>query len=106
MLSSYPVLDLADYRSALAGLILGGLGPDVIAVEPPGGNRIRHMGPYVDDVKTRNGRCGTSPTTAASDRSRWTAWISWWESISNAARGRPVRSGTMWIRTGVGRSLP
>jgi crotonobetainyl-CoA:carnitine CoA-transferase CaiB-like acyl-CoA transferase len=51
MLSSYRVLDLTDDRGALAGLILAGLGADVIAVEPPGGNRIRHIGPYVDDVE-------------------------------------------------------
>jgi crotonobetainyl-CoA:carnitine CoA-transferase CaiB-like acyl-CoA transferase len=37
MLSPYRVLDLTDERAALGPMILGGLGAEVIRVEPPGG---------------------------------------------------------------------
>ncbi|MDH3678334.1 MAG: CoA transferase [Acidimicrobiia bacterium] len=50
MLSPYRVLDLTDERGHLCGYILGALGAEVIAVEPPGGSRARTLGPFVDDV--------------------------------------------------------
>lgn len=50
LLSPYRVLDLTDDRGHLAGHILAMLGAEVIAVEPPGGQRARHQGPFVDDV--------------------------------------------------------
>jgi hypothetical protein len=31
------------------GLVLGGLGAEVVKVEPPGGNATRHIGPFLDD---------------------------------------------------------
>jgi len=46
MLSPYRVLDLCDDRGHFAGFLLAQLGADVIAVEPPGGQRSRHQGPY------------------------------------------------------------
>jgi crotonobetainyl-CoA:carnitine CoA-transferase CaiB-like acyl-CoA transferase len=46
MLSNYRVLDLCDDRGQLAGHILAQLGADVIAVEPPEGQRSRHEGPF------------------------------------------------------------
>ncbi|MEE9278963.1 MAG: CoA transferase, partial [Myxococcota bacterium] len=49
MLSPYRVLDLTDDRGHLAGHLLAQLGADVIAVEPPGGQRARHLGPFVGD---------------------------------------------------------
>ena len=49
MLSPYRVLDLCDDRGHLAGHILAHLGADVIAVEPPGGQRSRHEGPFAAD---------------------------------------------------------
>jgi crotonobetainyl-CoA:carnitine CoA-transferase CaiB-like acyl-CoA transferase len=50
MLSPYRVLDLCDDRGQLAGHILAQLGADVIAVEPPDGQRSRHEGPFAGDV--------------------------------------------------------
>jgi len=50
MLSPYRVLDLTDDRGHLAGLLFAQLGADVVLVEPPGGSRARHLGPFVDDV--------------------------------------------------------
>jgi len=50
MLSPYRVLDLTDERGHLCGHMLGALGAEVIAVEPPGGSRARRLGPFVDDV--------------------------------------------------------
>ncbi len=49
MLSPYRVLDLCDDRGHLAGHVLAHLGADVIAVEPPGGQRSRHEGPFAGD---------------------------------------------------------
>ena len=45
MLSACRVLDLTDERGQLAGMMLAQLGADVIAVEPPGGARSRHLEP-------------------------------------------------------------
>lgn len=41
------VLDLADRSGALAGRILADLGAEVILIEPPGGNTIRKLRPYL-----------------------------------------------------------
>jgi crotonobetainyl-CoA:carnitine CoA-transferase CaiB-like acyl-CoA transferase len=45
MLSPYRVLDLADERGLIAGMILADLGADVIAVEPPAGSPARRPAP-------------------------------------------------------------
>ena len=37
MLSPYRVVDATDHRGQLAGMILAGLGAEVVLVEPPGG---------------------------------------------------------------------
>ena len=64
-LSSYRVIDLTDDRGNLAGLIFAQLGAEVVAVEPPHGQRTRRMAPFADD------RPGTdrSPTTSSSSSS-------------------------------------
>jgi crotonobetainyl-CoA:carnitine CoA-transferase CaiB-like acyl-CoA transferase len=49
MLGCYRALDLTDERGQLAGAILASLGAEVIAVEPPGGSRSRHLGPFAGD---------------------------------------------------------
>ena len=46
MLTPYRVLDLTDDRGHLAGFLMAQMGADVIAVEPPGGARSRHLGPW------------------------------------------------------------
>ncbi|MPY91616.1 MAG: hypothetical protein GEV08_00725, partial [Acidimicrobiia bacterium] len=51
LLSPYRVLDLTDDRGQLAGHTLAMLGAEVIAIEPPGGQRARHLGPFVDGVR-------------------------------------------------------
>ncbi|MCY3589513.1 MAG: CoA transferase [Chloroflexi bacterium] len=48
MLSDYRILDLTDDRGLIGGMILADLGADVIAIEPPGGNRARRRGPFAD----------------------------------------------------------
>ncbi|MFV0258388.1 MAG: CoA transferase [Acidimicrobiales bacterium] len=50
MLSPYRVLDLTDDRGHFAGFLLAQLGADVVAVEPPGGQRARHRPPYAGDT--------------------------------------------------------
>lgn len=50
MLSPYRVLDLCHERGMICGQILGDLGADVIAIEPPGGAWARRIGPFYQDV--------------------------------------------------------
>ena len=50
MLDGIRVVDLTDERGNLAAMILAGLGADVIAVEPPGGQPARHLAPFAGDV--------------------------------------------------------
>lgn len=49
ILSPYRVLDLTDEKGQLCGLLLAGLGADVIKVEPPGGDPSRQVGPFYHD---------------------------------------------------------
>ena len=55
MLSPYRVLDLTDERGHFASFILAQMGADVVAVEPPEGQRSRHHGPWVGDVEHPDG---------------------------------------------------
>ena len=50
LLAPYRVLDLTDDRGHYAAFVLAQFGADVIAVEPPGGQRARHLGPFVADL--------------------------------------------------------
>lgn len=50
MLSSYRVIEVADERGHLAGLVLRQLGAEVIVVEPRQGSGIRRVGPFAGDV--------------------------------------------------------
>jgi crotonobetainyl-CoA:carnitine CoA-transferase CaiB-like acyl-CoA transferase len=49
MLSGVRVIEIGDEQSEYAGLLLAGLGAEVIRVEPPGGSSTRRIGPFVDD---------------------------------------------------------
>lgn len=51
MLSGYRIVDLCDDRGDLAGLVLALLGAEVISVEPEGGHRSRHRGPFAADIE-------------------------------------------------------
>src|SRR6478735_8469020 len=44
------VLELADEKGQFCGKLLGDLGSDVVKIEPPGGERNRHIGPFLDDI--------------------------------------------------------
>ena len=48
-LEPYRVLDLTDDRGHFAGFLLAQMGADVIAVEPPEGQRSRHIAPFAGD---------------------------------------------------------
>lgn len=63
MLSHYRILDLADHRGLIAGMILADLGADVIAVEPPHGNPARQRGPFASE-----------PPHDHEDSLPWLAW--------------------------------
>ena len=47
-LETLRVLEIGD-RGEIAGKLLADAGADVIRIEPPGGGRSRHVGPFVDD---------------------------------------------------------
>ena len=50
-LTGLRVIELADEQAEYCGLVLAGLGADVVKVEPPGGNPTRNIGPYYQDEK-------------------------------------------------------
>lgn len=49
-LAGIRVIELADRSATLAGRVLADLGAQVIMVEPPSGQRMRHEAPFLDDV--------------------------------------------------------
>ena len=49
-LTGLRVLELADEKGQFCGKLLGDLGADVVKIEPPGGERCRHIGPFLDDI--------------------------------------------------------
>src|SRR5438477_5955824 len=49
-LSGLRVLELADQSGQFCGKLLGGLGADVIQIEPPGGEPCRRIGPFLNDI--------------------------------------------------------
>jgi crotonobetainyl-CoA:carnitine CoA-transferase CaiB-like acyl-CoA transferase len=50
MLDGFSCLDLTDQQGQFTGRILADLGMRVIKVEPPGGDPVRHLGPFKDDT--------------------------------------------------------
>ena len=49
-LAGLRVLELADETGQFCGKLLGDLGADVVKIEPPGGERNRQVGPFLDDI--------------------------------------------------------
>ena len=49
MLAGLRVIEVADERAEYTGLLLAGLGADVVKVEPPEGNATRRIGPFFED---------------------------------------------------------
>src|ERR1700674_266891 len=43
------VVEIADELAEYCGLLLAGLGADVIKIEPPNGSPTRHIGPFLND---------------------------------------------------------
>ncbi|MEA2731679.1 MAG: hypothetical protein QOF70_6154 [Acetobacteraceae bacterium] len=50
VLDGLRVVELADERAEYAGLLLAGMGAEVIKVEPPGGSPTRAIGPFIGDT--------------------------------------------------------
>ena len=48
-LSDVRVVEIADEKAEYCGLLLAGLGADVVKVEPPGGEPTRRIGPFFED---------------------------------------------------------
>jgi crotonobetainyl-CoA:carnitine CoA-transferase CaiB-like acyl-CoA transferase len=51
MLAGLRVIEIADELGEYTGLLLAGLGAEVIKIEPPTGNSTRAIGPFLDDVE-------------------------------------------------------
>ena len=49
MLAGLRVIEVADERAEYTGLLLAGLGAEVVKIEPPEGNATRRIGPYLED---------------------------------------------------------
>src|SRR6202008_4164949 len=49
MLAGLRVIEVADERAEYAGLLLAGLGAEVVKIEPPEGNATRRIGPFLED---------------------------------------------------------
>ena len=54
VLSDLRVLDLTDLKGALCAKLLGDMGADVIKIEPPGGDAMRTIGPFLDGIPHRD----------------------------------------------------
>lgn len=54
MLAGLRVIEVADELGEYTGLLLAGLGAEVIKIEPPEGNATRAIGPFLDDVEDPN----------------------------------------------------
>ena len=53
-LSDLRVLDLTDIKGALCAKLFGDMGADVIKIEPPGGDTMRLIGPFLDNKPHRD----------------------------------------------------
>src|SRR5207247_3021109 len=53
-LSDLRILDLTDLKGAVCAKLLGDMGADVIKVEPPGGDPMREIGPFLDGTPHRD----------------------------------------------------
>jgi benzylsuccinate CoA-transferase BbsE subunit len=53
-LSDLRVLDLTDLKGALCAKLIGDMGANVIKIEPPGGDPMRAIGPFLDGVPHRD----------------------------------------------------
>src|SRR5688572_11326912 len=49
-LKGYRALDLTGLRGQLCGRVLAGLGMEVIKIEPPGGDPVRELAPFIDSA--------------------------------------------------------
>src|SRR5689334_23994623 len=49
MLAGLRVIEVADERAEYTGLLLAGMGAEVIKIEPPEGNATRRIGPFLED---------------------------------------------------------
>ena len=66
MLSAYRVIDATDHRGQLAGMILAGLGAEVILAEPPGGAPHRARGYWGASAPPLSASCVAQPYPCSS----------------------------------------
>ena len=54
VLAGIRVVEIADEKAEYAGMLLAGMGAEVVKVEPPGGNSTRTIGPFAGDVDDKD----------------------------------------------------
>ena len=59
-LAGLRVLDLTDLKGAMCAKLFGDMGADVIKVEPPEGDAMRRMGPFLDGQPRRGGNLSST----------------------------------------------
>ena len=59
-LAGLRVLDLTDLKGAMCAKLLGDMGADVIKVEPPEGDAMRRIGPFLDGQPRRGGNLSSA----------------------------------------------
>ena len=111
MLSACRVLDLTDERGQLAGMVLAQLGADVIAVEPPGGARSRHLepSPALHLAYNRGKRSVVFDLAEDADRGRFLDLVTTADSMSTSAvvtRSRKRPRSASWARSNTTDRLP
>ena len=58
MLAGLQIIEIADERAEYTGLLLAGLGAEVVKIEPPEGNATRRIGPFFEDQRGLGDRLG------------------------------------------------
>ncbi len=72
MLEGVRVIEIADERAEYAGLLMSGLGAEVIKIEPPEGNATRRIGPFWMINLALIARCSSGITSTTRNPSCWT----------------------------------
>ena len=64
-LSDLRILDLTDIKGALCGKLFGDMGADVIKIEPPDGDPMRSVGPFLTTGRIVTAVCSIGSTIRA-----------------------------------------
>jgi crotonobetainyl-CoA:carnitine CoA-transferase CaiB-like acyl-CoA transferase len=116
MLAGLRVLEVADETAEYCGLLLAGLGADVIKIEPLGGAPTRRIGPFLDDMPdaeaslffwayNRGKRSVTLDTDSEHDRQEIVRLIEGADVLLDASCGQ-LTTSLGWDRAGLAVRFP